>query len=129
MTQERLHPRFLELEVGDWFQFSTPHFNRIGEVLEKSGRSLLVQYQARQDKIAIPDAELYFHDADDDKRGTVFRKIEDQTRIPHPTGEWATLQQAAHIMDTTTKALRRMLRDGELEGKRKGSRWLKVKLP
>lgn len=129
MTQEQLHPRFIELEVGDWFQFSTPHFNRIGRVLEKKGRSLRVQYQAREGTVAIPDAEIYFHDSDDLKRGTVFKRIPAQNRIPFPTGEWATLEQAAHLLDSTPKALRQKLRDGELEGKRNGGRWTKVKLP
>lgn len=127
--EDPLHPAFVALEVGDWIEFATPSFHKIGQVKQKSGKSLLVLWQAAALPNGLPDAEMYFRDADQPSRHTTMRVIPPQSRIPHPSGRVMSVSQAAATLNTTRKAVRQMLRDGQLIGSQKGGRWIAVKIP
>lgn len=125
IEEEPLHPDFLALNRGDWVQVMTPNSIRTGEVIRRSGISLLVHFQAEPEPQGIPYAEAYFSDAKAGLWG--MRKIEPQRRLAAPSSSHTmTVRQAAARMGTDTKTIRRKLRSGELRGKQKEGKWVAV---
>lgn len=122
LTEEPLHPDFLALQPGDWVQVMTPNSIRTGEVIRRSGISLLVHFQAEPEPQGIPYAEAYFSDAKVGLWG--MRKIEPQRRIPAPGSHTMSVRQAAAKLGTDNKTIRRMLRDGTITGHREDGKWL-----
>lgn len=126
LTEDPLHPEFLSLQPGDWIEWMLPGVIKQGEVVVRSGRSLLVQFQASAEPRAIPDAESYFSNP---KAGQfVMRKIDAPRRIAAPTSHTMTVRQAAAKLGISTKEVRRKLRNGELVGKLKEGKWVAVSL-
>jgi hypothetical protein len=95
-------------------------------VVVRSGRSLLVRFQADAEPRAIPDAESYFSSPREGQ--FAMRRIERQKNIAAPTSHTMTVKQAAAKLGISPKEVRRKLRNGELVGRLEEGKWGAVSL-
>lgn len=124
IEEDPLHPDYVALRRGDWVQVMMPNLLKVGEIVRKKGRSLLVHFQAEAEPRALPDAEAYFSNAVAGEWGMI--KVEPQRRLAAPTSHTMSVRQAAAKLGTDSKTIRRKLRAGELEGVQKEGKWVAV---
>jgi excisionase family DNA binding protein len=112
-------------------RFKTPNSMRRGTVMSVKKRSMLVQFDGMSKPTAIPDAKWYYVQG---RMGNLNEHLVTiATPAPKaaaklPTGfragmSWITPGEAAAILGTDPKNIRRMIRSGKLEARREGGRW------
>lgn len=134
LWQGPYHPTWPPKE-GDWVMWVMPEFVKRGFVDRCEGISMMVWFEAHPHPTIIPDAyqywdpyaELYRRVDGGIKPHTICPIAEPEHRVMGPPetvrddDEWITVQQAAALLGTTMKDVRRQLRAGILRGRKDGA--------
>lgn len=138
LDNEDLDLDWSELQPGVRVRWKTPNFVRRGVITSLAGRSMTLRFDGFTEDTVIPDGKWYWVQA---KLGN---RQEHMIAIPsdpdqnvwdyldscgelgdEPEGsDFITPSQAANIIGTDPKVVRRMIRTGTLPASRKGGRWV-----
>lgn len=123
------------IRVGDRVRWVTPNFVKRGQITVIAKRGMKVRFDHDNRDTVIPDAKWYFVQGklgvanehlvvisspppEFDKSEAVRELQSDEDTV------WLTPGEAANIMGTDPKNVRRMIRSGKLKASRVGGRWV-----
>lgn len=123
-----------EIVPGTRIRWVTPAFVRRGTVISREQRSVVAQFDGLDKKTTIPDAKWYFiewrHGRTDEHLVSIstpapkYRRVKSEKR-GKPSDALITPAEAAAILGTDSKTIRRKLRSGSIKGERTDSgSWL-----
>lgn len=123
------HPSWEALRKGDWVLWAMPTFVKTGRVILRTRTSLVVHFQAHPHVTVIPDAYQYWRPTmpQDIAHAYVMYEVpKPEHLLPDAVSETVTVRQAAALLGCGSKDVRRMLRAGQIKGRREEGRWVEV---
>lgn len=130
MDDEHVDMAYSQLYPGCRVRWTTPAFVKRGAVVKKQKRSLVVMFDDHTKTTAIPDAKWYFVEGKLGNKQEHLVAINTEAKtVQRPKSvdndaSMVTPAQAANILGTDPKHIRRMIRSGKLKAHREGGRWL-----
>lgn len=125
------HPSWIGLCPGDWVMWVMPDFVKVGQVDYVQGISIVIHFQGHPQNTIIPDGYQYWDPTPSDPIPvhTLTRTVRPKHLIEAPkSSSQMTVKQAAAFLGTQPKEIRRMLRAGQLKGRREAGSWVEVTL-
>lgn len=121
-----------DLHAGVRIRWKTQTFVKRGTIRSINKRTMVVRFDAHDKDTVIPDAKWYFVE------GKVGNQNEHIVTISTPapersevaeryapgTNQYVSPTEAAHILGTDPKNIRRKIRNGTLKAERQGGRWV-----
>lgn len=128
LWQGPYHPTWHAICPGDWVMWVMPHFVKVGQVEYREGISIVIKFQGDLEPTVLPDGYMYWDPMPPTPAPeyTLHPTHEPKHRVEAAVGPEMTVRQAAAKLGTTPKDVRRMLRSGQLRGRREDGKWVAV---
>lgn len=112
---------------GDWVRWVSVEIQREGQVVRATWPSLVIEWLGVETPQVFPWGHRHFGPGGDME---IIPEPPKAARIAEQQALGSLgIDAAAAALGTTPKRVRQLLRDGKLEGERKGGRWVAVQLP
>lgn len=137
MTDEIIDKAWSSVQPPDVVRWATPRFIKYGEVVNRAGDSMRVQFFDEPGQRGIPNAKWYFVRGKLDPSGEEhlvvveyrprMRGVEVERVIPKADNAhdvWISVQQASEMLNMDEKQIRRHIRRGTIIAHKKNDRWM-----
>jgi excisionase family DNA binding protein len=131
ILEEDIQVPWSKLLPGMRIRWKTQTFSKRGRIVAIAKRSLVVRFDAHAEDTVIPDAKWYAVEYCNGNLNEHLTAIStpapEQSAAVLKTGdpdEYVSPREAATILGTDPKNIRRMIRDGRLGARRVGGRWV-----
>lgn len=131
--QEALHPgpyhdTWLNLEPLEWVMWIMPGFVKVGQVVMRKSMSIVIRFQGHDRDTVIPDGYMYWDPTPPvpAPEYTLCPAVRPKITVDAASGPHVSVRQAAALLGTKPKDIRRMLRAGQLKGRQEAGSWVEV---